>query len=133
MIWGVRFLQEAHGVDYATAVLRSSMVPVGWIIGCPLLGFVSDRIGRRKPVIAVCGLLLLVTLAWILFGRPGVFPPYVSRSRRGHRLRRGDASVHGDQGSEPAGAERHGDRRRQLPELHLQRAADAVFGWVLMA
>ena len=55
MIWGVRFLQEAHAVDYATAVLRSSMVPVGWIIGCPLLGFVSDRIGRRKPVIAVCG------------------------------------------------------------------------------
>ena len=77
MIWGVRFLQEAHGVDYATAVLRSSMVPVGWIIGCPLLGFVSDRIGRRKPVIAACGLLLLVTLAWILFGRPGVVPPYV--------------------------------------------------------
>ncbi len=77
MIWGVRFLQEAHGVDYATAVLRSSMVPVGWIIGCPLLGFVSDRIGRRKPVIAVCGVVLLVTLAWILFGRPGVFPPYV--------------------------------------------------------
>ena len=77
MIWGVRFLQEAHGVDYATAVLRSSMVPVGWIIGCPLLGFVSDRIGRRKPVIAVCGLLLLVTLAWILFGRPGVLPPYI--------------------------------------------------------
>jgi MFS family permease len=77
MIWGVRFLQEAHGVDYATAVLRSSMVPVGWIIGCPLLGFVSDRIGRRKPVIAACGLVLLATLAWILFGRPGVFPPYV--------------------------------------------------------
>jgi MFS family permease len=53
------------------------MVPVGWIIGCPLLGFVSDRIGRRKPVIAACGLVLLVTLAWILFGRPGVFPPYI--------------------------------------------------------
>src|SRR5262245_31616577 len=77
MIWGVRFLQEAHGVDYATAVLRSSTVPVGWMIGCPLFGFVSDRIGRRKPVIASCGLALLVTLAWILFGVPGVFPPYV--------------------------------------------------------
>jgi MFS family permease len=53
------------------------MVPVGWIIGCPLLGFVSDRLGRRKPVIIVCGIVLLATLAWILFGRPGVFPPYV--------------------------------------------------------
>ena len=51
MVWGVRYLQEAHGFDYAAAVMRSSTVPFGWIIGCPLLGFISDRIGRRKPVI----------------------------------------------------------------------------------
>jgi MFS family permease len=77
MIWGVRYLQEARGFDYASAVLRSSMVPLGWIIGCPLLGFVSDRIGRRKPVIIVGAGVLLASLAWILFGRPDVFPPYV--------------------------------------------------------
>src|SRR3954466_7637709 len=77
MIWGVRYLQEAHGVDYASAVLRSSMVPIGWIIGCPLLGFLSDRIGRRKPVIIAGGVVLLAALAWILFARTAVFPPYV--------------------------------------------------------
>ena len=77
MIWGVRFLQEGYGVDYASAVLRSSMIPFGWIIGCPLLGFLSDRMGRRKPVIVAGGLLLLACIAWALYGRPGVFPPYV--------------------------------------------------------
>src|SRR4051812_44614363 len=51
MIWGVRFLQEAHGMEYGEAVIRSATVPVGWIIGCPLLGVASDRLGRRKPVI----------------------------------------------------------------------------------
>jgi MFS family permease len=77
MVWGVRYLQEAHGFDYATAVLRSASVPFGWIIGCPLLGFFSDRLGRRKPVIVSGAVVLLVCLFWILFGSPGVFPPYV--------------------------------------------------------
>lgn len=77
MIWGVRYLQEAHGFDYGSAVMRSAAVPFGWIIGCPLLGFISDRIGRRKPVIIGSALVLLVCLAWILYGKTGVFPPYV--------------------------------------------------------
>jgi MFS family permease len=76
MVWGVRFLQESHGFDYGIAVMRSASVPFGWIIGCPLLGFVSDRLGRRKPVIAASALVLLGCLAWILYGRPGVLPPY---------------------------------------------------------
>ncbi len=77
MVWGVRYLQEAHGVDYATAVMRSASVPFGWIIGCPLLGFISDRLGRRKPVIIGGAIVLLACVAWILFGRAGVFPAYV--------------------------------------------------------
>jgi MFS family permease len=77
MIWGVRYLQEAHGLDYGSAVMRSSTVPFGWIIGCPILGFLSDRIGRRKPVIIGAATVLFLCLAWILYGTPDVFPPYV--------------------------------------------------------
>ena len=77
MVWGVRFLEDAHGMDYGSAVLRSATVPFGWIIGCPLLGYISDRLGRRKPVIIGGAMLLLVCLALILFGPAGIFPPYV--------------------------------------------------------
>jgi MFS family permease len=77
MIWGVRFLQEAHGFDYGEAVIRSATVPLGWIIGCPLLGLLSDRIGRRKPVIIGGAAVLFVCLLWILYGDAGVLPPYV--------------------------------------------------------
>jgi sugar phosphate permease len=77
MVWGVRYLQEAHGFEYGAAVIRSATVPLGWIIGCPLLGFLSDRLRRRKPVIAAGALLLLACLAWILYGPADVLPPYV--------------------------------------------------------
>jgi MFS family permease len=77
MIWGVRYLQEAHGLEYGAAVMRSATVPFGWIIGCPLLGFLSDRLGRRKPVIIGAAVVLLLCLAWILYGPTDFFPPYV--------------------------------------------------------
>jgi MFS family permease len=77
MIWGVRYLQDARGFDYATAVMRSATVPLGWIIGCPLLGWISDQIGRRKPVIVAGAAALLACLVWILYGPTDVFPPYV--------------------------------------------------------
>jgi MFS family permease len=71
MTWGVRFLQEARGREYEYAVSVAATVPLGWMIGCPLLGFISDRIGRRKPVIFAGELGVLVILTWVLFGVPG--------------------------------------------------------------
>ncbi len=72
MTWGVRFLQEARGREFEAAVTLAAAVPLGWMIGCPLLGFISDRIGRRKPVIFGGTIMLLAVVTWVLFGNPEI-------------------------------------------------------------
>jgi MFS family permease len=77
MTWGVRFLQEARGREFEAAVTLAAAVPLGWMIGCPLLGFVSDRLGRRKPVIFGGTIMLLAVVTWVLFGNPEVLRGHV--------------------------------------------------------
>jgi MFS family permease len=72
MTWGVRFLQEARGREYETAVTLAATIPLGWMIGCPLLGFISDRLGRRKPVLFGGTIMLLAVVTWVLFGNPEI-------------------------------------------------------------
>ena len=76
MIWGVPFLREGLGIGYADAVNRATMVPLGWVIGCPLLGYVADRIGRRKPVLVGGALVMLASAATFVY-LPGVAPHYL--------------------------------------------------------
>jgi MFS family permease len=72
MTWGVRFLQEARGREFEAAVTLAASIPLGWMIGCPLLGFISDRLGRRKPVILAGTIMLLAVVSWVLFGNPEI-------------------------------------------------------------
>jgi MFS family permease len=76
MIWGMPFLRDALGIDYTTAVDRVTMVPLGWVIGCPLLGYIADKIGRRKPVLMVGALLMLIALGTEVY-LPHAMPPYL--------------------------------------------------------
>src|ERR1700683_4179575 len=65
MIWGVAAFQRDLQFSYHNAVVIASMVPLGWVFGCPLLGWLSDRIGRRKPVIVGSAAVMMLAAAQI--------------------------------------------------------------------
>lgn len=77
MVWGVAFLREGWGLPYAEAVDRAAMVPFGWVIGAPALGYVADRIGLRKPALYFGVVLMLISMAAILYLPPNSAPNYL--------------------------------------------------------
>jgi len=77
MIWGVSFLRQGWHLGYTEAVNRASMVPLGWVIGAPLLGYIADHFGRRKPVLFGGIVLMLASAIAILYLPANAAPPYL--------------------------------------------------------
>lgn len=58
---GAAYLQYGRGLQAHAAAFSIGLIFIGWSVGGPLSGWLSDRLGRRKPVMiisAICGLIL---------------------------------------------------------------------------
>jgi MFS family permease len=53
------------------------MIPLGWVIGAPVLGYIADHFGRRKPALFAGMAIMLATALAILFLPPNSLPPYL--------------------------------------------------------
>ncbi|MCF8145268.1 MAG: MFS transporter [Deltaproteobacteria bacterium] len=51
-LWGVPFLSTHYGLSPAESAALTSVLLIAWAFGGPVLGAMSDRIGRRKPLYA---------------------------------------------------------------------------------
>lgn len=71
-LWGVPFMIEAHDLEKATAAGLVSLLFVGWGVGAPVWGLLSDRWARRrKPMVIGSTLATLgITAAVYLPGLP---------------------------------------------------------------
>jgi len=71
---GPAYLEYGRGLSSHAAAFATGLIFIGWVFGGPLVGYLSDRIGRRKPcmiISALCGMVLTT-----LF----VFYPHMSRN-----------------------------------------------------
>ena len=58
-LWGVPWLRQVYGLDPRSAAAIASALLVAWALGGPLMGALSERMGRRKPLhIAGCAVAL---------------------------------------------------------------------------
>ncbi len=73
-LWGVPYLTTHHGLSTHRAAFLTSAMMVAWALGGPFFGWLSDRIGRRKPLFflgclgALCGWMVIIFLPDIPMG-----------------------------------------------------------------
>lgn len=58
-LWGVPFLTTHYGLPPSRAAVLTTTLLVAWALGGPVCGWLSDRLGRRKPLyLAGCAAVL---------------------------------------------------------------------------
>lgn len=66
-VWGIPYLIRVYGLSNASAATHISLVFLGWAIGSPLSGWISDKIGNRRYPIILGALLGALLFALIIY------------------------------------------------------------------
>jgi MFS family permease len=73
-LWGVPFLVSQYGYSTAAAAAYCSVMLLAWGVGGPIIGALSDRYRKRKPLY-VAGTVVTTSGCGILFTVPGLPAP----------------------------------------------------------
>lgn len=76
-LWGIPYLMQVYGMAKESASSHVMLVSLGIALGAPLWGWVSDRLGRKKPLIILGA--AAQALLWVTMLSPwgGKLPPAV--------------------------------------------------------
>ncbi|MCX7117208.1 MAG: MFS transporter [Legionellales bacterium] len=64
---GPAYLQYGRGLSAHSAAFATGLIFIGWGFGGPFAGWLSDKLGRRKPLMiisAVCGVILTMIFVY---------------------------------------------------------------------
>ncbi|MBA2657636.1 MAG: MFS transporter [Tatlockia sp.] len=67
-LWGVPFLEIAYDLTRANAALAISSIFMGFAVGAPFLGWLSDFMGRRKPILFFGTFIAFLCLSLVIYG-----------------------------------------------------------------
>lgn len=66
-LWGIPFLKTVYHLSANQAAYANSAVFLGWLVGSPLTGWISDRLQKRRlPLLFGC-LFSAILIAWIIY------------------------------------------------------------------
>lgn len=70
-LWGISYFEMAYGLEKLAAAKAISMVFLGWALGAPLVGYISDRLKRQViPMIACSIAATIFSALFLLFKLP---------------------------------------------------------------
>lgn len=67
-LWGISYLETAHGITSEQAAKAVSMIFVGWLVSAPVIGAISDIIERRRSPLMVCSFVALALMGYVFYG-----------------------------------------------------------------
>lgn len=66
-LWGVPYLMQVYGLERLAAAASTSLMLIGWGIGAPLAGWVSDHLGTRRLPMLISALSVLIILSIYIY------------------------------------------------------------------
>jgi MFS family permease len=66
-LWGKTYLEQAHHLTKVEAAKTVSAVFVGWAVGAPIAGYLSDRTGRRLLPLVLGAIFALICISLVLY------------------------------------------------------------------
>lgn len=66
-LWSVPYLIQAYDLSRPLAAASASLMLIGWAVGAPAIGWLSDHLKRRKPPLVIAATAALVSIVCLLY------------------------------------------------------------------